>query len=79
MGFGRQKRPCTIYRDVEPAVRFVPKTKIEVAVPDSLVEKIIDTVTKSAWTGEIGDGKIFVTSINHAMRIRTSEMDDAAL
>ncbi len=78
MGFGHQE-PTTIYRDIEPAVSFVPKTEVEVVVPDYLVGKIVEAVTKSARMGQIGDGKIFVTNINHAMRIRTGEIDDAAL
>jgi nitrogen regulatory protein P-II 2 len=75
MGFGHQKEPSEIYRGTEHAVSFVPKTKVEVAVPDSLIDRVVDTIAGSAHTGEIGDGKIFVASIDRAMRIRTGEMD----
>jgi nitrogen regulatory protein P-II 2 len=79
MGFGHQKEPVEFYRDTENPVSFVPKIKVEVVVPVGLVDKAIEAIEKSASTGQIGDGKIFVTSIDHVMRIRTGEMDDAAL
>jgi nitrogen regulatory protein P-II 2 len=79
MGFGHQKEPVEFYRDTENPVSFVPKIKVEVVVPVGLVDKAIEAIEKSASTGQIGHGKIFVTSIDHVMRIRTGEMDDAAL
>jgi nitrogen regulatory protein PII len=79
MGFGHQKEPAEIYRDVESAVSFVPKVKVEVVVPTGLVDSVIDAILKSAGTGQIGDGKIFVSGIDRTMRIRTGETDDAAL
>ncbi len=78
-GFGRQKGHTEIYRGTEYAVSFLPKLKLEVAVSDSAVDKVIEAITTAAKTGQIGDGKIFVTSIEHAVRIRTGETDDAAL
>ena len=79
MGFGHQKEPAEIYRDTENAVSFVPKVKVEIVVPATLVDSVIDAIMKSAGTGQIGDGKIFVADIAHAMRIRTGETDNAAL
>jgi len=79
MGFGHQKEPAKFYDDTENPVSFVPKIRIEVVVPVGLADKTIDAIERSAHTGEIGDGKIFVTTIDHVMRIRTGEMDDAAL
>ena len=78
-GYGRQKGHTEIYRGTEYAVSFLPKLKIEVAVSDPLVDKVIEAITTAAKTGQIGDGKIFVYSIEHAVRIRTGETDDAAL
>ena len=78
-GFGHQKGHTEIYRGAEYAVSFVPKMKVEVAVPASLVDKVVDAIVKSARTGQIGDGKIFVTDIEHTLRIRTGETDNAAL
>jgi nitrogen regulatory protein P-II 2 len=78
-GYGRQKGHTEIYRGAEYAVSFLPKLKIEVAVPKKLVDKVIDTITTTAKTGQIGDGKIFVTSIEQAVRIRTGETDEDAL
>ena len=78
-GYGRQKGHTEIYRGAEYAVSFLPKLKIEVAVPSKLVDKVIDTITTTAKTGQIGDGKIFVTPIEHAVRIRTGESDEDAL
>jgi nitrogen regulatory protein PII len=79
MGFGHQKEPVEFYRGTQNPVRFVQKIKVEVVLPSGLVDKAIEAIEKSARTGQIGDGKIFVTSIGHVMRIRTGEMDDAAL
>ena len=78
-GYGRQKGHTEIYRGAEYAVSFLPKLKIEVAVPTSDVEKVVATIASAAKTGQIGDGKIFVTSIEHAVRIRTGETDIDAL
>ena len=78
-GFGRQKGHTEIYRGNEYEVSFVPKIKIEVAVGSDDVDKIVGAIAKSAKTGEIGDGKIFVFDLDHAVRIRTGETDAAAL
>ncbi len=78
-GFGRQKGHTEIYRGTEYSVSFLPKLKIEVAISDSAVDKVIDAISTAAKTGQIGDGKIFVYSIEHAVRIRTGETDDSAL
>ena len=78
-GYGRQKGHTEIYRGAEYAVSFLPKLKIEVAVPKKLVDKIIDTITSTAKTGQIGDGKIFVSPVEQAVRIRTGETDEDAL
>jgi nitrogen regulatory protein P-II 2 len=78
-GYGRQKGHTEIYRGAEYAVSFLPKIKIEVAIASDQVEKVIDAITSAAKTGQIGDGKIFVISLDHAVRIRTGEADAAAL
>ena len=78
-GYGRQKGHTEIYRGAEYAVSFLPKIKIEVAVTDDLVTKVIEAITVAARTGQIGDGKIFVSSIEKAVRIRTGETDGDAL
>ena len=78
-GFGRQKGHTEIYRGAEYAVNFLPKLKIEVAVASDLVKKVIAAITGAAKTGQIGDGKIFVYPIEHAVRIRTGETDADAL
>jgi nitrogen regulatory protein P-II 2 len=78
-GYGRQKGHTEIYRGTEYAVNFLPKMKIEVAVPTDQVDKVVETITATAKTGQIGDGKIFVFSIDQAVRIRTGETDVAAL
>jgi nitrogen regulatory protein P-II 2 len=78
-GYGRQKGHTEIYRGAEYAVSFLPKIKIEVAVSNDLVGKVIDAITGAARTGQIGDGKIFVSSIERAVRIRTGETDQDAL
>ena len=78
-GFGRQKGQTEIYRGAEYQVNFLPKVKIEVAVPESMAEQVTEAITKSAHTGKIGDGKIFVLDIERAVRIRTGEFDAAAI
>jgi nitrogen regulatory protein P-II 2 len=78
-GYGRQKGHTDIYRGAEYAVSFLPKIKIEVACPADQVDKVVETITAAAKTGQIGDGKIFVFALNHAVRIRTGETDAAAL
>ena len=78
-GYGRQKGHTEIYRGAEYAVNFLPKVKIEVAVASDQVDKVVDAITAAAKTGQIGDGKIFVLSIEHAVRIRTGETDSDAL
>ena len=78
-GFGRQKGQTEIYRGAEYHVSFLPKIKIEVAVATDQVDKTIEAITSAAKTGQIGDGKIFVINLDHAVRIRTGEADAAAL
>ena len=78
-GYGRQKGHTEIYRGAEYAVNFLPKIRVEVGVPDDRVNKVIDAITSAAKTGQIGDGKIFVTNIESAVRIRTGETDANAL
>jgi nitrogen regulatory protein P-II 2 len=78
-GYGRQKGHTEIYRGTEYAVNFLPKVKIEVAVDSSQVDKVVEAITAAAKTGQIGDGKIFVLPLDHAVRIRTGEVDAAAL
>jgi nitrogen regulatory protein P-II 2 len=78
-GYGRQKGHTEIYRGTEYAVNFLPKVKIEVAVDTPLVDKVVEAITGAAKTGQIGDGKIFVIPLDHAVRIRTGEADAAAL
>jgi nitrogen regulatory protein P-II 2 len=78
-GYGRQKGHTEIYRGAEYAVSFLPKLKIEVAVPASLVDQVVEAITSTARTGQIGDGKIFVTPLEQAVRIRTGEKDADAL
>jgi nitrogen regulatory protein P-II 2 len=78
-GFGRQKGHTELYRGAEYVVDFLPKAKIEVAVPDDLVEQALQAIAKSANTGKIGDGKIFVTNLEQVIRIRTGETGDEAL
>jgi nitrogen regulatory protein P-II 2 len=78
-GYGRQKGHTEIYRGAEYAVSFLPKIKIEVAVASTQVDKTIEAITAAAKTGQIGDGKIFVINLDHAVRIRTGEEDAAAL
>ena len=78
-GFGRQKGHTEVYRGVEYSVDFVPKVKIEIVTDDEHVASAIESITESARTGEIGDGKIFVSTVGQAIRIRTGESDSAAL
>jgi nitrogen regulatory protein P-II 2 len=78
-GFGRQKGQTEIYRGAEYSVSFLPKVKVEIAVTDSLVERVVESIQKSANTGKIGDGKIFVLDLSHAVRIRTGETNAEAL
>lgn len=78
-GFGRQKGHTELYRGAEYVVDFLPKVKIEVAIGDDKLESAIEAITKSAHTGKIGDGKVFVTSLDQAIRIRTGETGDDAV
>ena len=78
-GYGRQKGHTEIYRGAEYAVSFLPKIKIEVVVATGQVDKAIEAISKAAKTGQIGDGKIFVSTIEHTVRIRTGETDETAL
>ena len=78
-GFGRQKGHKEQYRGTEYTIDFVPKVKIEVAVADASVKPVIEAILKAAKTGEIGDGKIFVTNVEQAVRIRTGETGEAAI
>jgi nitrogen regulatory protein P-II 1 len=78
-GFGRQKGHTELYRGAEYVVDFLPKVKVEVVVPDKLMESAIDGIVKAARTGKIGDGKIFVSSVEQVIRIRTGETDEAAI
>ena len=78
-GYGRQKGHTEIYRGAEYAVSFLPKIKIEVVVASDQVDAAIETISTTAKTGQIGDGKIFVIPVEHTVRIRTGETDDAAL
>lgn len=78
-GFGRQKGHTELYRGAEYVVDFLPKIKVELVVPESLAESAIDTIIKAARTGKIGDGKIFVTSVEQVIRIRTGETGEAAI
>ena len=74
-GYGRQRGHTEIYRGAEYAVNFLPKVKIEVAVPSDRDDKVVEAITSTAKTGQIGDGKIFVLDLEHAVRIRTGETD----
>jgi nitrogen regulatory protein P-II 2 len=78
-GFGRQKGHTEIYRGAEYAIDFLPKVKIEIAVGDDVAERVVEAIQKSAATGKIGDGKVFVTELVKAVRIRTGETDSDAL
>jgi nitrogen regulatory protein P-II 2 len=78
-GYGRQKGHTEIYRGAEYVVNFLPKLRIEIAVAANIADKAVEVIAASARTGQIGDGKIFVTPIDHALRIRTGETDSDAL
>jgi nitrogen regulatory protein P-II 2 len=78
-GYGRQKGHTEIYRGAEYVVNFLPKVRIEVAVPAEQADRVVEVLTASARTGQIGDGKIFVMPLDHAVRIRTGETDSDAL
>ena len=78
-GYGRQKGQTEVYRGAEYAVSFVPKVRLEVAVDDALVDRVVETIRETANTGRIGDGKIFVLDVEHAVRIRTGETGSEAL
>ena len=78
-GFGRQKGHTELYRGAEYVVDFLPKVKIEAAVADELVDRVIESIEGAARTGKIGDGKIFVTSVERVVRIRTGEEDETAV
>ena len=78
-GFGRQKGHKEIYRGAEYVVDFLPKVKIEVVVPAELLQRVVDAIKEKAYTGEIGDGKIFVLPVEKAIRIRTGEEDEDAI
>jgi nitrogen regulatory protein P-II 2 len=78
-GFGRQKGQTEIYRGAEYHVNFLPKVKVEVAVPTDLAEQVVEAIIRAAHTGKIGDGKVFVLDLQRAVRIRTGETDHEAL
>jgi nitrogen regulatory protein P-II 2 len=78
-GFGRQKGHTEIYRGAEYTVNFLPKIKVEVVVPDDRAMRVVEAIAAAAKTGQIGDGKIFVVEVEHALRIRTGETDSDAL
>jgi nitrogen regulatory protein P-II 1 len=78
-GFGRQKGHTELYRGAEYVVDFLPKVKVEVVIPDGMAEQAIDAIVRAARTGKIGDGKIFVTSVEQVIRIRTGESGEAAV
>ena len=78
-GYGRQKGKTEVYRGAEYEVKLLPKVKLEIAVPTDVVEKVIDAIARSANTGKIGDGKVFVLDLEAAVRIRTGERDAAAI
>ena len=78
-GFGRQRGHTEVYRGAEYEVSFVPKTRVEVAVTDSLFEQVIDAIIQTARTGKVGDGKVFVTELVQVVRIRTGEKNETAI
>ena len=78
-GFGRQRGHTELYRGAEYVVDFLPKAKVEAAVADDLVERVVEAIAEAARTGKVGDGKIFITPLEQAIRIRTGETEDSAL
>jgi len=78
-GYGRQRGHTEFYRGADYHVDFVPKVRVELVVDDAAVDRVVDALMKAARTGKIGDGKIFVTSVEHVVRIRTGEINDAAV
>ncbi|MGO9614192.1 MAG: P-II family nitrogen regulator [Dissulfurispiraceae bacterium] len=78
-GFGRQKGHVELYRGAEYNIAFIPKIKIEVSISDSMVEKVVSTIQEKAKTGKIGDGKIFISTLDEIIRIRTGETGDSAI
>lgn len=78
-GFGRQKGHAELYRGAEYSVNFLPKVKLDIAIADAQLDDVIDVICTAAWTGKIGDGKIFVADLQRVIRIRTGESDEAAL
>jgi nitrogen regulatory protein P-II 1 len=78
-GFGRQKGHVEVYRGTEYEVNFLPKIKLEIVIPDSIIDKVISTIIEKASTGNIGDGKIFLYSLEDVIRIRTGEKGEAAI
>ncbi len=78
-GFGRQRGHTELYRGAEYVVDFVPKARVDIAVRNELVDPVIDAIVKTAKTGKVGDGKIFVSELQRVIRIRTGETDDSAL
>ncbi len=78
-GFGRQKGHSELYRGSEYTIDFLPKVKVEIVVPDSLIGKVVETIAGAAKTGSIGDGKVFVLDVEEALRIRTGERGEAAI
>ena len=78
-GFGRQKGHTELYRGAEYVVDFLPKVKIEAAIADDLLDRVLEAIESAARTGKIGDGKIFVTAVERVVRIRTGDLDDAAV
>ena len=78
-GYGRQRGQTEIYRGAEYSINFLPKVKVEVAAPAELADRIVDAISTAAQTGKIGDGKVFVTPLDHARRIRTDEVNADAL
>jgi nitrogen regulatory protein P-II 2 len=78
-GFGRQRGHTEVYRGAEYEVSFVPKTRIEVAIPDALMDQVMDAIIQTARTGKVGDGKVFVTELVQVVRIRTGEKNETAI
>jgi nitrogen regulatory protein P-II 1 len=78
-GFGRQKGHTEMYRGTEYEVDFVPKIKVEIVIPDAKLQTVLDTIVRSAQTGQVGDGKMFVTDLSEAIRIRTGESGESAI